>query len=145
MEYDLHSVEEKKELTQNFKPSQIIKSSMRMIFFRASQAGFITYITPLDGLVKDIYQQEETGNQERRNEMTREKKQAAKKQCNYLSFWTTKQRGRRRGRQRKQGDAYFIHLAYFSQGRVISPLTISCSHAMYCFLALSGNWDCWWS
>lgn len=53
MEYDLHSVEEKKELIQNVKPSQIIKSSMRMIFFRASQAGFNTYTTPLDGLVKD--------------------------------------------------------------------------------------------
>lgn len=31
MEYYLHSAEGKKELTQNFKPSQIVKSSMRTI------------------------------------------------------------------------------------------------------------------
>lgn len=136
MEYHLQGTEGKKELTQNFKASQMTKPNMRMILKHFSEQenwGFITHITPLKELVKDIVQQEGKG--------TRREEMRYKKQGNYLSLRTTSKKKDRKV-ARIYANMYFICLTNFSMRAECSlPSDFSGSHATWCFLAPSENKD----
>lgn len=107
MGYDMHSVEGKKDLTQNFKPSQMIKSSMRMSFQNKTSRVYHLCHTIYGRTSKGCAPARRKGDQKRRSEMPREKKWDAKKQCNYLSFWTTKKKKEKRRETKEAGRCIF--------------------------------------
>lgn len=103
MEYHLQGTEGKKELTQNFKASQMTKPNMRMIlkyFSEQENWGFITHIAPLKELVKDIVQQEGKG--------TRREEMRYKKQGNYLSLRTTQKKKRQKGSKNIRKHVFYL-------------------------------------